>query len=179
MGIRPASRKLRWICSRRDCLLAGGAGAAVEESHLRGQWRHDRQIPINRDGSSGDQSVLYQSPDAITLVDGIAADKEGNVYATVLGTTNDFVNWESGVLRIDGKAGEATWIYDESGGADAPLSVAFGRGPHDKTTLYVANTDDPLFGNPDVAGATIVKIDVGVKGTKYQPCGPKVTITCG
>ena len=124
------------------------------------------KIPINPDGFSGDQSVLYQSPDALTLFDGIAADKKGNVYATVLGTTNDFVNWESGVLRIDGKTGEATWIYDESDGADAPLSVAFGRGPHDKTTLYVSNSDDPLFGNPDVAGHTIVKIDVGVKGRR-------------
>jgi len=118
------------------------------------------KIPINPDGSSGNQSVLYQSPDLLTLFDGIAADKEGNVYATVLGTTNDFVNWESGVLRIDGQTGEATWIYDESDGADAPLSVAFGRGPHDKTTLYVSNADLAPFGNPDVVGTTIVKIDV-------------------
>jgi SMP-30/Gluconolactonase/LRE-like region len=74
-------------------------------------------IPIERDGSAGDASVLAEDP-TLYGADGIVFDDDGNLWVAVI--------VQSTIVRVL-RSGEIETIATAADGLDFPSSVAFGK----------------------------------------------------
>jgi sugar lactone lactonase YvrE len=163
----PKGRGGRWL---RHPLLApafeGGIGANgvafvppatlyvanTEQSHIV-------RIPIRTDGRPGRPAVAAADP-LLQLIDGLAADAHGDLYAAVVGFS---IFGTAPVARVNLRTGSVTPVTTDASGFDWPTSLAFGRGPLDHKSLYVANSGLFPEGRPDAAPG-VVWLGVGVPG---------------
>ena len=161
----PAGRASRWI---RDPLLAPvvigiGANGIVFVPPATLYVNNTEQnlivrIPIRTDGSPGRPSVAAADP-LLQIIDGIAADAHGDLYAAVVGFS---VVGTSPIVRVDPRTGRVTPVTTDGSLFDWPTSLAFGRGPLDHKSLYVANSG--IFEGPPGAVPGVVRVGVGVPG---------------
>jgi sugar lactone lactonase YvrE len=118
-------------------------------------------IPIDlADGRPGEPTVVAAGFDLLTI-DGIAIDADGKIHAVVPGFS---VLGTSPLVRVDPNTGITTPAVDPGafGEFDVPLSLAFGKGGRDRTSVFVTNGDLPIV--PGGPGPGIVQANVGVPG---------------
>ena len=158
-------RGARWL---KDPLLApGGLGigangvAFVPPATLYAavtEQNHIVRIPIRNDGRPGRATVAADG-DPLQIIDGLAADVHGDLYAAVVGFS---IVGTNPVVRVDPRTGSMTPVARDIGSFDWPTSLAFGRGPLDHKSLYVANAG--LFPEGRDAAPGVVRLGVGVPG---------------
>jgi sugar lactone lactonase YvrE len=161
----PAGRGARWL---RDPLLApqvigiGANGVAfVPPASLYvavTEQNHIVRIPIGNDGSPGRASVAAEG-DPLQIIDGVAADVHGDLYAAVVGFT---IVGTNPVVRVDPRTGAMTPMARDPGSFDWPTSLAFGRGPLDHKSLYVVSSG--IFPEGRDAAPGVVRLGIGVAG---------------
>jgi sugar lactone lactonase YvrE len=117
------------------------------------------RIPIRTDGRPGAPSVAAADP-LLQIIDGLAADAHGDLYAAVVGFA---IVGTAPVVRVNPRTGTVTPVTTDGTGFDWPTSLAFGRGPLDHKSLYVANSGLFPEGRPDAAPG-VVRLGVGVPG---------------
>jgi hypothetical protein len=103
--------------------------------------------------------VVAQDP-ALRTVDGIAVDVRGNIHAVISGS---IILGTAPLVRINPRTGSVTPSTDEIGAFNFPLSLAFGRGPRDRRSVFVTNgalVPDP-FSKPPPG---VIQVGVGVRG---------------
>ena len=112
------------------------------------------QIPINKEGAAGVPEIFI-GPDCENLEggDGIAIDKEGNLYVGA--------NRINKLVKISEKK-EIT-VLETGGLLDFPANVAFGSGDK-SSTLYIANFALISSQQGGGSGPNLVAKDVGIKG---------------
>ena len=112
------------------------------------------QIPINKEGAAGVPEIFI-GPDCENLEggDGIAIDKEGNLYVGA--------NRINKLVKISEKK-EIT-VLETGGLLDFPANVAFGSGDK-SSTLYIANFALISSQQGGGSGPNLVTKDVGIKG---------------
>jgi sugar lactone lactonase YvrE len=117
------------------------------------------RIPIRTNASPGVPNVAAAGFELL-LVDGLAADVHGNLYAAIAGST---IFGTAPVVRIDPRTGEITPATSAADRFDFPTSLAFGTGRRDRKSLYIVNAglfpEDRLEAAPSVLG-----LGVGVPG---------------
>lgn len=116
------------------------------------------RIPIRTDGGPGTPSVAAADP-LLQIIDGLAADAHGDLYAAVVGFS---VVGTSPIVRVDHRTGRVTPVATDGSQFDWPTSLAFGRGPLDHKSVYVANSG--IFEGPPNAVPGVVRLGVGVPG---------------
>ena len=116
------------------------------------------RIPIRTDGGPGTPSVAAADP-LLQIIDGLAADAHGDLYAAVVGFS---VVGTSPIVRVDHRTGRVTPVTTDGSSFDWPTSLAFGRGPLDHKSLYVANSG--IFEGPPNAVPGVVQLGAGVPG---------------
>ena len=109
------------------------------------------QVPVLPDGSPGALSVVAQASQ-LFMIDGIALDVHGAIYAALLG--------QNQVVVVDPASGDVTQLSGPDDGVDGPASLAFGAGQGQRQSLYFTNyailSPEPHPG--------ILKIEVGTPG---------------
>ena len=116
------------------------------------------RITIRTDGRPGKPSVAAADP-LLQIIDGLAADAHGDLYAAVVGFS---VVGTAPIVRVDPRTGRVTPVTTDGSPFDWPTSLAFGRGPLDHKSLYVANSG--IFEGPPDAVPGVVQLGVGVPG---------------
>lgn len=129
------------------------------------------KIPVLPDGSPGEPVIWRQLEETEggvlemkmfpLMIDGIAMDVHGNVYAAVP-SRSAVVRFNASDLRQDTIA-----IFPDAA-VDAPLSLAFGTGKGEQKNLFITNSGlsasfPPLAGY-SWPGAGILKVDAGMPG---------------
>lgn len=118
-------------------------------------------IPIQRDGSAGEVELVAQNP-ALLTIDGVTVDTKGDVYGVIPGY---MLTGAHPLVKVDVRTSETTPIVtgeDQIAKFDVPLSVTFGRGARDKTSVFATNGDLPIL--PGGPGPGVVQVGVGVPG---------------
>ena len=116
------------------------------------------RIPIRTDGRPGTPSVAAADP-LLQIIDGLAADAHGDLYAAVVGFS---VVGTAPIVRVDPRTGRVMPVSTDGSSFDWPTSLAFGRGPLDHKSLFVANSG--IFEGPRDAVPGVVQLGVGVPG---------------
>ena len=117
------------------------------------------RIPIRSDGSPGEPTIAAAGFDLL-LVDGLATNASGDLYAAIAGST---IFGTAPVVRINPHTGEITPATDEVDQFDFPTSLAFGKGRRDRKSVYVVNAG--LFPEDrEDAAPSVVRVGVGVPG---------------
>jgi sugar lactone lactonase YvrE len=93
------------------------------------------EIPVMRDGDLGDASVVAQivgSGDfGSWMIDGIALDVHGNIYAAmVVGSV---------LVRVSPDGRDMAVVATPADGLDFPASLAFGTGKGERQSVFVTN----------------------------------------
>ncbi len=114
---------------------------------------HIVRIPVLKDGSAGMPEIITDDFEALFVLDGMALDVHGNIYALVIA--------QSKLVRIDPSDGSVTTLATAEDGLDFPASLAFGTGKGDRQSVFITNF---AIGPPGGTGPSVVKIDVGVSG---------------
>ena len=113
-------------------------------------------IPVSKDGSAGEASVLVQDP-LLGGADGIALDVHGGLYVAVIA--------QSHILHISADGADIEVLADADDGLDYASSVAFGTSHGGRTTLYAVNFSiAPLFGGTRTQPPALLAIEAGVPG---------------
>jgi len=119
------------------------------------------EIPVLKGGGLGDIHVVadLNGPGTFgpALIDGIALDVHGNIYAAII--------TDSSIKRVspDGQQVETVATWED--GLDFPASLAFGTGKGERKSIFATNLAFPVDGKPDgFAGPGFAKIDVGQPG---------------
>jgi sugar lactone lactonase YvrE len=121
------------------------------------------EIPVLKRGGLGDISIIADLSgiviDGFTfgppMIDGIALDVHGNIYAAMI-TGNAIVR-----VSQDGATSEV--LATDTDGLTFPASLAFGTGKGERSSVFVTNLAfDPY--PPFLAGPGLTKIDVGRPG---------------
>jgi sugar lactone lactonase YvrE len=121
------------------------------------------RIPIQTDGSPGEPAVAAGGFELL-LVDGLAADVHGDLYAAIAGST---IFGTAPVVRIDPRTGDITPSTDQADRFDFPTSLAFGRGQRDRKSVYVVNAGLFPEDRPE-ATPSVVRVGVGVPGAPIR-----------
>jgi sugar lactone lactonase YvrE len=103
------------------------------------------------DGSAGEPALVAAGPELFVL-DGIALDVHGNIYALVIA--------QSKLVRVT-PDGVITTLATAGDGLDFPASLAFGTGKGMRKSVFVTNY---AIGPPGGAGPGVLKVDVGIPG---------------
>ena len=146
-------------------------------------------IPVLKDGTAGTAAVVAEQapPPAVPLLffpDGLTVDIEGNVYVTIPFATETIIPGPpppsplpvglSPVVKVDTSTGEVTpmFVADLSTNReffDFPTSIAFGNGPFDKKSVFVASMGAqyffPLYSG---TGPKLTQLAAGVPGAAGQ-----------
>ncbi len=119
------------------------------------------RFPVLPDGSAGAAEAVTPFY-ALPSIDGIAVDVHGNIHAVLPG--HAILGFLPPVVSIDPDSGVAmrSSLEGFDGDFDIPLSLAFGTGPGQKTSVFVTNGDLPVA--PVGPGPSLLRVKVGVKG---------------
>jgi sugar lactone lactonase YvrE len=117
------------------------------------------RVPIRGDGSPGEPDVAAAGFELL-VVDGLAADVHGDLYAAIAGAT---IFGTAPVVKVDPRTGTITPGTDELARFDFPTSLAFGKGPRDHKSLYVVNAGLFPEDRPEAA-PSVVRVGVGTPG---------------
>ena len=107
--------------------------------------------------------------------DGLALDAHGNVYVVIPVST--FPQWfaelyglppTSPVVRIDPTSDEVQPVlafdFPDTEYFDFPTSLAFGKGPWDKKSVFVVGMGAANYGLPFGTGPKLTQVGVGIPG---------------
>jgi sugar lactone lactonase YvrE len=108
------------------------------------------QVPVLPNGSPGELSVVVQAP-ALYMIDGIALDVLGTIYAALIG--------QNRVVTVNRTSGSVAQLAGEADGVDGPASLAFGTGHGERRSLYFTNYSIISQAHPGV-----LMMDVGMPG---------------
>jgi sugar lactone lactonase YvrE len=119
------------------------------------------RVPIDSGGTAGQPTVVASGP-ALLTIDGLAVDARGTLHAVIPGHA---VLGTSPLVHVDPANGTTTssLATGTANAFDVPLSIAFGRGARDPTSVYVTNGDLPGL-PPEGHKPGIVEVDVGAPG---------------
>ncbi len=109
-------------------------------------------VPLLPDGSPGDLNLIVQGGE-LYMIDGIALDVHGTIYAALVG--------QNRVVAVDLANGSVTELAGPTDGVDGPASLAFGTGMGERQSLFFTNYAVLSF--PD-ANPGVLKLDAGVPG---------------
>jgi sugar lactone lactonase YvrE len=121
------------------------------------------EIPVLKGAELGEISILADLSgiviDGFTfgdpMIDGIALDVHGNIYAAIV-TGN-------AIVRVSHDGGSAEVLATDADKLTFPASLAFGTGKGERSSVFVTNLAfDPY--PPFLAGPGLTKIDVGQPG---------------
>lgn len=121
------------------------------------------RVPIRADGSPGEPDVATAGFELL-VVDGLAADVHGDLYAAIAGAT---ILGTAPVVKVDPRTGTITPCTDELARFDFPTSLAFGKGPRDHKSLYVVNGGLFPEDRPEAA-PSVVRVGVGAPGAPIR-----------
>jgi sugar lactone lactonase YvrE len=162
----PSGRGARWLrhplLAPREIGIGANGVAFVPPATLYVAVTEQNQIVrirIRPDGRPGATSVAAGG-DPLQIVDGIAADVHGDLYAAIVGRT---IVGTNPIVRVDPRTGAMTPLARDPDGFDWPTSLAFGRGPLDHKSLYVVSSGLFPEGRSDAAPG-VVRLGVGVPG---------------
>jgi sugar lactone lactonase YvrE len=106
------------------------------------------------------ESPFCGNPLLPLMLDGLALDVHGNVYVAV--------PTRAAIVRINARdrSQETVAVFPQLPVLDAPLSLAFGTGKGERTSLFISNGGFSGLFVPGVpwAGPGLVKINVGIPG---------------
>ena len=115
------------------------------------------EIPVLKRGGLGEISVIAGLTEVVPgmppMIDGIALDVHGNIYAAIV-TQNSVVR-----VSPDGEQIETVATWED--GLDFPASLAFGTGKGERKSVFVTNL---ALGDPKLASPGLAKIDMGQPG---------------
>ncbi|PTB41640.1 uncharacterized protein TrAFT101_009751 [Trichoderma asperellum] len=146
------------------------SASGVDGVHVRGSSAYFtnfgsgtfNKVPINRDGTpAGPVTTLGHSKGPLHQFDDFTFDCDGNAFV-VTGGANTIE-----MISADGKSHVAIAGNLNSTAIAEPTSCAFGRGPHDKSILYVVTAggmETPVNGNI-VIGGQLVAVKTTSKGS--------------
>lgn len=125
------------------------------------------RIPVQMDGSAGPAEVVANMDDFLPpevvpplfvpvppLLEGIALDASGNIYAAVVG--------QHKLVRLPPDGGSLSILADYSDGLQLPASLTFGTSRGTRELLFVTNF--PFL--PGLNNAAVLRVDVGVPGCR-------------
>lgn len=114
-------------------------------------WKQVADVP---------ESIFFNNPFLPLLPDGLALDVHGNICIAVPS--------RAAVVRInaDDLSQETLAAFPDSPLLDAPLSLAFGTGKRERTSLFISNGGISGMIVPGLpwAGPGLLKIDAGIPG---------------
>jgi sugar lactone lactonase YvrE len=115
------------------------------------------EVPVLRDGTLGAPTVVAHvdeiGPFGPWLLDGLALDAHGDIYATAI-TGQAIVK-----VARDGSSTETVATVDDN--LDFPASIAFGTGKGERQSAFVTNGS---LAGPGRAGPGVAKIHIGTPG---------------
>jgi sugar lactone lactonase YvrE len=162
----PSGRGARWVLhpllAPREIGIGANGVAFVPPATLYvavTEQNHIVRIRIRPDGRPGAVTVAAGG-DPLQIIDGIAADVHGDIYAAIVGRT---IVGTNPIVRVDPRTGATTPLARDPDSFDWPTSLAFGRGPLDHKSLYVANSGLFPEDRPDAAPG-VVRLGAGVPG---------------
>jgi sugar lactone lactonase YvrE len=135
-------------------------------------------VPINWNGSAGEPAVIAAGWPMMSP-DGLAVDVCGNVYT--VSPMSTFPTWFglpplSPVLRIIPSTGEiqpvvpfGDWtqpVNPHLDDFDMPTSLAYGKGPWDRRSVFVVGISMASFGLPPGTGAKLTQVGTGQLGLR-------------
>jgi sugar lactone lactonase YvrE len=132
----------------------GANGIAYRQGNIyvaNTEKAHIVRIPVLKDGSAGEPEIVVASLELFVL-DGIALDVHGNIYALVIA--------QSKLVRVT-QDGEITALATAEDGLDFPASLAFGTGKGARQSVFVTNY---AIGPPGGPGPGVLKVDAGIPG---------------
>jgi sugar lactone lactonase YvrE len=115
------------------------------------------RIAVQHNGSAGAVSIFVSDP-RISGADGIAFDKQGNLFVAV--------NAQDSLVSIAPNG--AITVRAQGGLLDAPSSVVFGTKGHDKNTLYITSSafSRALGLKPGTPHPALLRMSVEHKGLR-------------
>ena len=116
------------------------------------------RITLGADGSPGPLQVVAEGFSLLTI-DGIAMDVRGEIHGVVAGFA---LLGTDPLVRVEPSTGTIRSTPTIAAAFDVPLSIAFGAGPWDHSTVFVTNGALPI-GVPG-PGPGVVQAEVGVPG---------------
>ena len=132
------------------------------------------RVTVKKNGTAGDVSVAAAGW-PILNPDGLALDAHGNVYVVIPLST--FPQWfadmyglppTSPVVRIDPSSDEVQPVlafdFPDTEYFDFPTSLAFGKGPWDKKSVFVVGIGAANYGLPFGTGPKLTQVGVGIPG---------------
>jgi sugar lactone lactonase YvrE len=115
------------------------------------------EIPVLKGGGLGGiVEIADLSGDAMfgpMMIDGIALDVHGNIYAAVI--------TDSSIMRVSPDGEQIDAIATFADNLDFPASLAFGTGKGERQSVFVTNLS---LGPPGFAGPGLSKVHVGAQG---------------
>ena len=114
------------------------------------------RIPVQRDGSAGASVVFAAAPQLFTI-DGLGADRLGNLYAVIIGFHQ--------VIQISRDGSEMRTIATAGDGLDFPASIAFAKRDRHGLAAFVTNFAIQPSADPDRPGPGVVRIPIEVPTT--------------
>jgi sugar lactone lactonase YvrE len=116
-------------------------------------------VRIKRNGEPAEPEVVALG-DELLLIDGLAADSQGNLHAVIAGAS---IFGTSPLVKVNPSTGEITSSTNQADQFDFPTSLAFGRGPRNHESVYVVNSG--LFPvERGEAAPGVARVRVGVSG---------------
>ncbi len=89
-------------------------------------------IPILPDGSPGLPTIIANEPQSLFLIDGIAMDVHGMIYAALIG--------QDRIVTVDPETGMVDEIASAADEVNGPASLAFGTGNGERKSVYFTNS---------------------------------------
>jgi sugar lactone lactonase YvrE len=122
------------------------------------------RIPINPDETAGTVEVVV-ADHALFTVDGITIDTRGVIYAVIAGSD---ITGGSPLVKVDPADPKMiipiVTLADELDRFDFPLSIVFGQGPRDRSSVYITNGDLPIPTGREGPGPGVIQVGVGAPG---------------
>lgn len=110
-------------------------------------------VPVENDGSAGIPVVLR---DGFGFTDGLKLDANGDIIMVT--------PLQISVVRLSRDGSTVTHLAGPEDGVDYALSLVFGTGRGDRTSVFLTNFATFPFPFPDRPGFSVLKLDVGVPG---------------
>jgi sugar lactone lactonase YvrE len=114
------------------------------------------RIPVQPNGSAGEPVVFAAAPQLFS-VDGLGADRRGNLYAVIIGFHQ--------VIRISRDGSQMTTIATAEDGLDFPASIAFARRDGHGLAAFVTNFAIQPSADSDRPGPGVVRIPIALPAT--------------
>lgn len=119
------------------------------------------RVRIRPDGRPAIPQVVASGSELLGI-DGLAADENGVLHAVIVVSA---VLGTAPLVKVNPRTGKITASTADASRFDLPTSLAFGRGPLDRTSVFVVNSGFFPEGRPETAPG-VIRVGVGVGGAR-------------